>query len=210
MARLTLRHRLARVHPFVWVGVAALAGGMIAWPLGGWDTVELESTKIPVFEPGEVVPGQQYSVQVDSAEVTDVHPDGYSEPEPGWEYLIMRIVVTNETDQTQLSGNLGAAYSGVVTVDDGAVGWGTTTLGPNDYEVRADPYLIADGTFLPGLQPRLPAPIELVWEVRVGTFESGDEITVGVVDRTPYDSIVSTGTTYLFPTLIATVDLRLR
>jgi CAAX prenyl protease-like protein len=28
MARLTLRHRLAKLHPFVWVGVAAVVAGL--------------------------------------------------------------------------------------------------------------------------------------------------------------------------------------
>lgn len=210
MAHLTLRHRLARLHPFVWIGAAAVAAGLIAWPLGGWDTVVLESTKIPEVSPGTVVEGNQYSVAVDAAKVTAVHPDGFSEPDEGWEYFILDVTVVNETDRTQLSLRVGDGFGGVVTVDDGVVGWGTTELDSSGYEVSADPYLLADGTYLPDLQPRLAAPIELVFEVPIGTFASGDEITVGIVDRTPFESTLETGTRYGSAAVVATVELRVR
>lgn len=204
---MTLRHRLARIHPFVWIGIAAVAGGLIALPLGGWDTVVLESTKIPEVRAGTLVEGQQYSVEVDAVEVTGVHPDGFSEPDPGWEYLILTAAVTNMTAETQLSLYLGDNTFGIVTIDDGVVGYGSTLIGPDGYEVSGDSYLVADDTFLPDLQPRLASPMIIVWPVPAGTWSEGDRLTVGIVDRSPYQQTLSTGIGYRDPTVIATVDL---
>ncbi len=204
---MTLRHRLARIHPFVWIGVAAVAGGLIALPLGGWDTVVLESTKIPEVRPGTLVDGQQFAVEVDAAEVTAVHPDGFSEPDPGWEYFILTATVTNMTAETELSLYLGDNTFGIVTIDDGVVGYGSTLTGADGYDVSGDAYLIADDTFLPDLQPRLAAPITIVWPVPVGTWSVGDRITVGIVDRSPYEQTLSTGIGYRDPTVVATVEL---
>jgi hypothetical protein len=207
MARLTLRHRLARVHPFVWIGAAAAVAGLIAWPLGGWETVELESTKIPQAAPGELVDGQQYAVRVDAAELTGVHPDGFSEPDPGWEYLVLTLDVTNMTAQTQLSLYLGDSYSGIVTLDGGVLGWGSTLTDADGYEVRSEVYLVTDDTYNPDLQPRLEAPIRLVFPVPIGTWTAGDTLVVGVVDRTPFQRTLSTGTGYGSATVVAEVDL---
>lgn len=210
MARLTLGHRLARVHPFVWIGATAAAAALIAWPLGGWDTVELQSTKVPQVEPGATVDGQPFAVAVDSIETTGVHPDGFSEPDPGWEYLILDLTVTNMTDQTQFSLNLGDGVAGAVTVDDGAIGWGSHLEDPDGFEVHGQAYLHADDTLLPDLQPRLASPLRLVWDVPAGTWRGGDEVTVGIVGRTPYQQVLSTGTGYRSPVVVATVRLTVR
>jgi hypothetical protein len=207
MARLTLRHRLARVNPFIWIGAVAVIGGLVAWPLGGWDTVELVSTRIPQVEPGTRVDGNQFSVTVEGVELTDMHPDGYTEPEPGWEFLTMDLSVVNETDATELSLYLADASFGIVTVDDGVLGWGTTMLDVSGYVIDPDIYLRADDTFLPDLQPGLEAPVLLVWQIPVDTFEVGDQITVGVVDRVPYERTLGVGTGYMSPQVVATVDL---
>lgn len=204
---MSLKTRLARVHPFVWIGAAAVAGGLIAWPLGGWDPVVLQSTKIPEVGPGTLVDGQQYAVEIDSAAVTDVHPDGFSEPEPGWEYLVLHLSVTNMTAETQLSLSLGDSFFGIVTIDDAVVGWGSDLTGPDDFEVTGDSYLVTDGTYLPDLQPRLASPLILVWDVPAGTWSAGDRITVGIVDRSPYEQTLSTGIGYRDPTVVATVEL---
>jgi hypothetical protein len=207
VADLTLRHRLARVHPFVWIAAVAVVGALIAWPLGGWDTVELESTKVPVAQPGELVEGHQYSVGVESAEFITVHPNGYSELTPGWAWLRLELVVINETDLTSFSSDLGSDYKGVVTVDDGVVGYGSEARDSEDSLVVGDPYLVSDGTYLPGLQPALPTRVELIFEVPDGTWAVGDELTVGIIDRTPYEGTLSTGIRYGFPQLIAEVPI---
>jgi hypothetical protein len=210
MARLTLRHRLARVHPFVWIGAAAVVASLVAWPLGGWDTVELQSTKIPDAAPGETVRGQVYSVRVAYAELTDVNPNGFGEPDPGWTYLVLHVKVTNETASTQFSSDLGDDYGGTLTIDDGALGWGTTALGPNGYTARANPYLESDGTFLPDLQPQLPTDLLLAWDVHVGQWQAGDHLTVGIVDRTPYSCTLALGTCFGQPEVIAHVRVLVR
>lgn len=210
MARLTLRHRIARLHPFVWIGAAAAVGGLIALPLGGWETVELQSTRIPQAAQGELVDGQQFAVRVDAAELTGVHPDGYSEPDAGWEYLVLTLRVTNMTAETELSLYLGDGYSGIVTLDGGVLGWGSTMTGDNGYEVRADVYLTSDETFNPDLQPRLEAPLRLVFPVPVGTWSAGDPLVVGVVDRTPFERTLSTGTGYGSAAVVAEVGLVIR
>lgn len=207
MAGLTLRQRIARLHPFVWIGAAAAVAALVAWPLGGWDTVELESTKIPQVDPGTLVEGQQYSIRVESAELTDVHPDGYSEPEPGWQYLILATEFTNMTAETQLSLYLGDDGQGSLVIDDGALGQGSELIGPDDYVVRGDPYLIVDGTFLPELQPRLPAGIDLVFDVPTDLWSVGDRMTIGIVDREPYERLLSTGTGYRNARVTAEVEV---
>jgi hypothetical protein len=207
MARLTLRHRLAKLHPFVWIGAVAAVGALVAWPLGGWDTVELVSTRIPQVEPGTRVAGNQFSVTVEAVELTEVHPDGFTEPEPGWEFLIMDVSLVNETDATELSLYTGDASFGSLTVDDGVLGWGTTMQDVSGYVIDPDIYLRADGTFLPDLQPGLEAPLLMVWQVPVGTFIAGNQMTVGVVDRTPYQRTLGVGIGYRSPQVVATVEL---
>jgi hypothetical protein len=210
MARLTLRHRIARLHPFVWIGAAAALGGLIALPLGGWETVELQSAKTPQVVPGELVDGQQFAVRVDAAELTGVHPDGFSEPDPGWEYLVLTLRVTNMTAETELSLYLGDTYSGIVTLDDGVLGWGSTMTDDDGYEVRADVYLSSDETFNPDLQPRLEAPVRLVFPVPAGTWSVGDPLVIGVVDRTPFQRTLGTGTGYGSPAVVAEARLVIR
>jgi hypothetical protein len=207
MAKLTWRHRLARVHPFVWIGVAAVVGGLVAWPLGGWDEVEVQSLKVPYAEQGELVDGRQFATSVDSAELTDVHPGGY-ETEPGWEYLVLHVTLVNMTDATESSVWLGTDFDGVVTVDQLVVGAGTESLNSNGNVVSADIYLQADDRLNPDLQPRLPAPVTMVWEVPKGTWKVGDEITVGVVDRIPQTSAVLDGIVWRNPYVTAKVKLR--
>lgn len=207
MARMTLRHRLARIHPFVWIGVVAVAGGLVAVPLGGWDTVVLESTKIPEVAPGELVPGHQFSVSVEAAELTSVHPDGFSELEPGWTWFALELEVTNETDITESSSKLGDEYFGVVTVDDAVVGWGSTATDSDGNLERGDPYLVSDGTYLPDLQPALPTRLILIFDVPEDTWQVGDELTIGIVDRTAYESVLSTGTGYGSATLVAELSI---
>lgn len=209
VARLTLRHRIARLHPFVWIAAAAVIGGLVAWPLGGWDTVELQSTKLPRFEPGELVPGHKFSVRVESAELTSVHPDGFSELEPGWIWFALQLEVTNETDITEFSSDLGDEYSGAVTVDDAVVGWGTTSTDIDGSVVRADPYLVSDGKYLPDLQPALPTQVILIFEVPDDTWRVGDELTIGIIDRTAYESVLGTGIRYGFPVKIAELAITL-
>jgi hypothetical protein len=207
MARPTLWHRIARLHPFVWIGTAAVVAGLVAWPLGGWDTVELQSTKIPQYQPGDLVVGHQWSVRVQSAEFVDVHPDGFSELEPGWSWLKLDLEATNETDATDSASDFGSDYKGVLTIDGGALGYGTTAENSEGNLERGKTYLVSDGTYLPDLQPGLPADIEIVFEVPEGTWEVGDDLTVGIIDRTRTKSTLGSGYTYLFPRLIAEVTV---
>ena len=207
MAHLTARQRLARVHPFVWIGAAAAIAGLVAWPLGGWDTVQLQSTKIPDVAAGQVVPGTMFDATVTSLEVTNVHPDGFSEPKEGWEYLILTATLDNDTRKTQDSVFLGGSGASPFTIDDGALGYGTTTLDSGGYEVSGDIYLVDDGTLNPDLQPGVPAPLIMVWEVPVGQWAAGDDVTVGVIDRVPHACTLSVGTCWGNAYLLANVAL---
>jgi hypothetical protein len=209
MARLTLRHRLARVHPFVWIGAVAVVAGLVAWPLGGWDTVHLQSRRLPLVKPGELVPGHQFSVRVESAELTSVHPDGFSELEPGWIWFALELEVTNETDITEFSSDLGDEYFGVVTVDDAVVGWGTTATDYDGNLERGDPYLVSDGKYLPDLQPALPTRVILIFDVPEDTWQVGDELEVSIVDRTPFESTLGTGIRYGSAGLVAALLITL-
>ncbi|HWM34569.1 MAG TPA: hypothetical protein VNR36_10070 [Pseudolysinimonas sp.] len=208
MARLTLGHRLARIHPFVWIGAAAALAGLVAWPLGGWDTVELESTKIPEVAVGELVEGHQFSLRIQSAELTDVHPNGFSEDAAGWTWLVLGLEVTNETDLTEFSSRLGGSYDGAVSIDAGVAGLGTTAVDADGRELRGEPYLVSDGTYLPDLQPDLPTSLLLVFQVPETTWSAGDELQIGIIDRTPYESTLGTGIRYGFPAPVAIVKIR--
>src|SRR5690606_8346067 len=53
------------------VVLALAAGALVAIPLGGWDTVELESAVVPTMEAGETYLGTHYSVRLEEAWVGD-------------------------------------------------------------------------------------------------------------------------------------------
>lgn len=113
------------------------------------------------------------------------------------------------TDKTESSVFLGTNFDGVVTVDNLVVGAGTESLAPSGYVVDADIRLRADTTLNPDLQPRLAAPVTMIWPVPTGTWEVGDEITVGIVDRIPQTSAVLDGIVWRQPHVTAKVKIRL-
>ena len=118
---------------------------------------------------------------------------------------MLDLEAVNETDITDLSSSLADSYSGSITIDDGVLGWGTTAQNADGFEERGRPYLALDGTFLPDLQPGLPARMDWVFEIPEGTWSPGDELVVGIVDRTAYERSLGSGTGYMYPTVIAEV-----
>jgi hypothetical protein len=191
---MTVRSRLVRVHPLIWIASGAAVAALIAWPLGGWDTVALQTKIVPVVEPGEIVTGQQYALSVDGLELTDINPDGYTEPEVGETFLIAHVTVEIQSDTAANAGSIGSASNSPLAVGTVA-GFGT--------DVRGDVRLASDGTISPNLQPGLPAELIVVWTVPTASIEAGDEVDVRIIDRTLTENFLTLGTTWSRPRPIA-------
>ena len=75
--------------------------------------------------------------------------------------------------------------------------------------VRGDTYLVSDGKYLPDLQPA--SADARGRDLRGAGRAPGRSATssVGIVDRTPYESTLSTGIRYGFAALVAEVPITL-
>lgn len=176
---------------WAWVVAALVLAALVAWPLGGWDTVERDAAQAERIAPGERHDAEQFATRIDRAEVLDVRPGSSLDPEPGVAYLAVYGTFENRTDQTY------AAASDLLSVRVG-----DRTLERADSQV-----LVADGSSSTQLQPGLPTEVAYVWEVDASAVAPGDGLQVSVIDRTSEESLITSGTTWLFPRVGAVVDL---
>lgn len=167
------------------VGVAAL----VAIPLGGWDSVELQSAVIPEHPVGEPYRGHRVSTAIDEVYLTDEHPDGFTEREPGEEFLIVVATLENVTAEPQYPFGDRGFYAFTVP---GLYGLGDT-VELADYWVR----LVRDGTTGTRLSPGVPDTVQFVFRVDVGQFEPGDEVAIGLTDADPEEADIYDGTRWV-------------
>lgn len=164
------------------VVLALAAGALVAIPLGGWDTVELESAVVPTMEAGETYLGTHYSVRLEEAWVGDAVPDEYDTPDDGMTFVIARAVVRNEWREAD------TRVRGLLTFD------ALDELEPYDRSalVRA----AADGTYLTTMPPGVDMEVLLRWEVPTASVAVGEPLTFGVIDGRPDRAILYSGTAW--------------
>lgn len=167
------------------VGAAAL----VAIPLGGWDTVELQSAVIPEHPVGEPYRGHRVSTAIDEVFLTDEHPDGYTEPEPGEEFLVVVATLENVTAEPQYPFGDGRFYAFTVP---GLYGLGDDVR-LADYWVRLE----RDGTTGTILGPGVPDTVQFVFRVDDESFEPGDEVAIGLTDAYPEEAEIYDGTRWV-------------
>jgi hypothetical protein len=197
-----LRERVRGWMPVLVVGGVLAVGGVVAIPLGGWDTVELQSEIVPEWEAGDPYPGTRLITSIDDIYLTDFSPDGYSEAEPGETFLV--VVATMEAamsePQLPIAGSSFPPFviPGVIAID---------------VSLRADAYttvLERDGTFGPELNPGVPDTLLFAFTVRESQFAEGDEVRVGIVDADAEEATIIDGTRWVDVEVAAEVPLTVR
>ncbi len=177
------RRRPGRATIIVGALVLALAAAaVVAIPLGGWDTVELESAAVPELGVGEQYLGTHYSVRIEEAWVGDVLPDDYDTPEDGMTFVVVRAVMRNEWREADTRSRA------VLTFD-----------ALNELEPFARSALVrtaADGTYLTTMPPGVDMEVLLRWEVPTASVAVGEALTIGVIDGRPDRAILYSGTAW--------------
>lgn len=195
----TFAARLRTWWPVVTVVGVLLAAGIVAIPLGGWDTVVLQSRIVPAHPVGETYVGNRLSTSIDEVYLTDVNPDGYTEPEPGETYLV--VVATMENMRPEPEFPLGSGDFYAFTVPRVLALGADISIG--DYEV----YLERDLTYLPQLNPGVPDTVLFFFVVADDLYADGDEIVIGITDANPEAADIYLGTRWMNPRVVADVTL---
>jgi hypothetical protein len=198
----TLRERLRGWMPLlVVVGVAAV-GGLVAIPFGGWDTVDLVSDDIPEQPIGQPYVGAQWTIAIDDVYLTDEHPDGYTELEPGQVVLVVVATLENMRDEPEYPLGTSSLYSFVIP--------GLVTSGEVMPAGSYSTYLARDGAFGPELNPGVPDTVEFVFLADAARFAEGDEVRIGLLDGTPEEADLFEGTRWVDVHTAAEVVVALR
>jgi hypothetical protein len=199
---MTLRERLRGWMPLVAVGGALAVGGVAAIPLGGWDTVELQSAVLPQHPVGEPYAGHRLSTSIDDVYLVDEHPDGYTEAEPGTTFLVVVATMENVTAEPQLplgsSGFYAFTLPGVVEPD---------VLIPSGTLWSR---LARDDSGFPTLSPGVPDTVEFTFMIDADLYQPGDEVLVGLTDATPERADLFSGTRWARPHVAVEVPIVIR
>ena len=175
----------------VWIVLAVLGAlvvaGLVAWPLGGWDTVTPSSARIPALHTGQLHRGAQLATRIEGAEVGPAYPDGRT-PLHGGRVLTVTALVEDLDDAPATATDLAATI---------VVPGLTAALGDPDIRVASD------GTSMGDLGPSVPTRLTLSWRVRTGAYRAGSELELRVIDRRPVESVLSVGTRWVDPRVAA-------
>jgi hypothetical protein len=197
----TLRERLTGWMPVIVIVAVAAVGGLVAIPLGGWDTVDLVSDDIPEQPLGQPYVGAQWTIAIDDLYLSDTHPDGFTELDPGQVVLVVVATMENMRDEPAYPISGSALYPftipGVVVLDE---------LVDVDYQV----YLARDESFGPLLNPGVPDTVEFFFTVPVSQFHGGDELRIGIPDGTAEEADLFEGTRWVDVHVAAEVVVPLR
>ncbi|MGV3713010.1 hypothetical protein [Pseudolysinimonas sp.] len=188
--------------PVIVAGGVLAVGGLVAIPLGGWNTVQLQSTVIPEQPIGQPYVGERLATAIDDVYLTDEHPNGYEELEPGEEWLIVVATLENQTDTPQ--DPMGSTSFWSFTVP-GVVELGEP-LSIADYWVR----LVRDDTNGAVLSPGVPDTVMFVFRVDDGLFSDGDEVRIGLTDAEAQPADIIEGTRWWQPHIAVEVPVVLR
>lgn len=162
--------------------LAIVAAGVVAIPLGGWDTVALVSARTPELAPGEEYRGQHYSVAIEEAWVGTTTPDEYDEPEDGMTFVFVRAVMRNEWREPDTDGDDAIRFAALQQLE-------TAYDRIPRVRVRSDG---SAADFPPGVTSELL----LQWEVPIGSVEPGEPLRLQVIDGTPAEAQLFSGTAW--------------
>jgi hypothetical protein len=199
---MTVRERVRGWMPVLVAGGLLAVGGVVAIPLGGWDTVELQSEIVPEWEAGEPYAGTRLITSIDDLYLTDFSPDGYSEAEPGETFLVVVVTMEAAMSEPQLP-LIGTSFPpfvipGVIDID-------------RDLEFSAYTIVLErDGTYGPELNPGVPDTLLFAFTVRESQFEGGDEVPVGIVDADAEEADIYEGTRWVNVEIVVEVPMTLR
>jgi len=200
--RPSLRQRVRAWLPVIIAGAVLAVGALVALPLGGWDTVDLVSDDIPEQPIGQPYVGAQWTISIDDVYLSDEHPDGYTELEPGQALLIVVATLEDMRDEPQYPLSSSSFYPFTIP--------GVVTLGEylpiSDYSI----YLARDGSFKPYLSPGIPDTVQYVFLVDDSDFAEGDEMRISLIDATPEEADIIEGTRWVDVRTAAEVVVALR
>lgn len=182
-------------------GVLAL-GGVVAIPLGGWDTVQLQSAVIPEQPIGQPYVGARLSTAIDDIYLTDEHPDGFSDPDPGETWLVVVATMENLLDEPEIP--LGNRSFWAFTIP------GVLELGVSLDSGSYSALLQRDGSYGPRLQPGVPDTVEFVFAVSDRLFSEGDEVRIGLTDAEKQDADIYDGIRWWRPHVAVEVPVVIR
>jgi hypothetical protein len=182
-------------------GVLAL-GGVVAIPLGGWDTVQLQSAVIPEQPIGQPYVGARLSTAIDDIYLTDEHPDGFSDPDPGETWLVVVATMENLLDEPEIP--LGNRSFWAFTIP------GVLELGVSLDSGSYSTLLQRDGSYGPRLQPGVPDTVEFVFAVSDRLFSEGDEVRIGLTDAEKQDADIYDGIRWWRPHVAVEVPVVIR
>jgi hypothetical protein len=188
--------------PVIVAGGVLAVGGVVAIPLGGWDTVQLESTRIPEQPIGQPYLGARLSTAIDDIYLTDTHPNEFTEAEPGYRWLV--VVATMENQQPEPEYPMGTTEFWAFTIP------GVVELGEQLSSADYWTLLARDGTFGPLLQPGLPDTVQFVFAVRSSLFAEGDEVRIGITDAEQQEADIYDGIRWWQPHIAVEVPVVMR
>jgi hypothetical protein len=199
---MTFRERVRGWLPVIVAGGVLVAGGLVAIPLGGWDTVTLVSDEIPEQPIGQPYVGAQWTISIDDLYLTDEHPDGFTEFEPGEVGLVLVATMEDMRPEPQYPISSSSFYPFVI--DDLVVQGEYLPI-----DVYST-YLARDGSFGPYLSPGIPDTVQFVFTVSEAQFGPGDEIRIGLTDGTAEEADIIEGTRWVDVHVAAEVVASLR
>lgn len=178
---------LRRIPLLVWIILPIALLALIAWPLGGWDTVKLASRELPEYASNQVLETHRFDIRVDDAWLsTGEHPAGYAPPDDDEIFLVVRVDITNTTNEPAGASDLGDYLTPVIDgVDAGE-------FGVLDY------VLATDGTALPELNPGLLRDMLFVYTIPRSAVQPGDDLRIDLQDGVPAKSILGYGLQWIF------------
>lgn len=177
-----------------WLPVIVVAGilavaGIVAIPLGGWDTVQLQSAVVPEHPVGEPFIGNRLAVTIEDLYLTDDFPDDYTETEPGQSFLVVVATMEALTDEPETPITVGPpnpfTIPDLIGIDE-RLEFGALTV-----------FLERDGDYEPDLSPGVPDTLLFVFAVPQQRYADGDVLRIGLTDATPQEADIIEGTRWV-------------
>jgi hypothetical protein len=175
----TFAQRLRRIPLLVWIVAPVALAALVAWPLGGWDTVTLVSRTLPQYDSNETLHGHRFDIRVDDAWLTDVHP--VWGPKDGEQYLVVVAEITNTTRDAAGASDLRGYLQPQIE------GFDADAFGVLDYA------LAVDRTSLPELNPGLTRDLELIYTIPPGSVHEGQDLRIDLYDAIPRKAFLYRG-----------------